>query len=95
MVKFVNLTSHLYLVLAFRISAVVSPLLMQFHDVNSDNLTLATSNILTRLDLWLVKSIYCKRLYLYPQFAALWRRGDDVLAGVWLRTWRRFRLRGD
>jgi hypothetical protein len=86
MVKFVNLTSHLYLVLAFRISAVVSPLVMQLHDVNSDNLTLATSNILIRLDLLLVKSSYCKHLYLFPHIAALWRRKGDVLAGVWLRT---------
>jgi len=51
MVKFVNLTSHLYLVLALRIIAVVLPLLMQIHDVNSDNFTFAKSNILTSLDL--------------------------------------------
>jgi len=51
MVKFVNLTSHIYLVLALRISAVVPPLLVQLLDTNSDNFTFATANILTSLDL--------------------------------------------
>jgi hypothetical protein len=80
MVKFVNLTSHFYLVLALRISAVVPPLLMQLHDVNSDSFTFATSNILTSFVLQL-KSSYCKQLYLHPQTAALWRQRGDVVGG--------------